>query len=421
MNSELPKPLVLPALRGMMGDWIYYSCLMDLPTLANRVDYADDIHPSTQLSDMIQRQLNETRAEEIAAYLTTQNERLFNALVVATYRGAPNWHALSSIDSHADASDELAQLGDATLASVGFLTLRGDERLFALDGQHRLAGIKTAIDEGLKQDPFDKVPVIFVAHNDDETGLERTRRLFTTLNKTAKAVSKGDIIALDEDDVMALSVRWLVDREGDLFRGDRIAFVPTNNLPVSNVVSLTTIGNLYDILTIFFSRANTPLRKKRPDLRTARPEEPELHAYFAFAKEIFVSMRRHFPELDEFFSATNTESAVRRHRTQEGGNVLYRPLGLDTFSTVIAYLSDSMPLQEAFARAGELPRQLRQPPYAGLMWNPVRRTISNRHRVTTRELLLHMLGSATMPTARLLDRYRTETGNEDALLPPPVV
>lgn len=421
MTNERLQPLVLPALRGMMGDWIYYSCLMDLPTLADRVDYADDIHTSTQLSDMIQRQLQKSRAKQIAAYLKTQPERLFNALVVATYRGEPNWHALSSVNRQSDADDQLSSLGDQTLASVGFLTLRGDERLFALDGQHRLAGIKTAIADGLAQEPYDRVPVIFVAHKDDEPGLERTRRLFTTLNKTARLVSKGDIIALDEDDVMALSVRWLVDREGDLFCGDRIAFVPTNNLPISNKESLTTIGNLYDILSIFFSRANTPLKKRRLDLRQARPNDSELNAYFGFAKDVFVSMRRHFPELEDFFSATNTETAVRQHRTHDGGCVLYRPLGLEAFSTVIAYLSDKMPLQDAFRLTAKLPRQLQELPYAGLMWNPIRKTISNRYKVTTRELLLHMLGASTMPTAELLVRYRKETGNEVASLPGPVI
>ena len=420
MTSELPQPLVLPALRGMMGDWIYYSCLMDLPTLADRVDYADDIHTSTQLSNMIQRRLKRSRAKQIAEYLGAQTERLFNALVVATYRGEPNWHALSSVKSQNDTSEELSGLGDHTLASVGFLTLRGDERLFALDGQHRLAGIKRAISDGLTQDPYDKIPVIFVAHKDDEPGLERTRRLFTTLNKTAKPVSKGDIIALDEDDVMALSVRWLVDREGDLFCGDRIAFVATNNLPASNTVSLTTIGNLYDILAIFFCRANTPLRKRKSDLRTVRPEDSELEDYFRFARDIFISMRGHFSELDDFFSAANSETAVLQHRTHDGGCVLYRPLGLDVFSTVIAYLSDHMPLQDAFETAAKLPRQLEQTPYAGLMWNPIRNTISNRYKVTTRELLLHMLGAATMPAADLLNRYRRETANDDAQLPEPV-
>lgn len=33
---------------------------------------------------------------------------------------------------------------------------------------------------------------------------ERTHRLFTTLNKSAKPVAKADIIALDEDDTMAI-------------------------------------------------------------------------------------------------------------------------------------------------------------------------------------------------------------------------
>ncbi len=421
MTDNHHNRLVVPALRGMMGDWIYYSCLIDLPTLAERVDYADDIHTSAHLSDMIQRQLKKNRANQIAEYLKTQTERLFNALVVATYGGEPNWHAIASVSSQDDVPNELDDLHEQTLASVGFLTLRGDERLFALDGQHRLAGIKTAMEDGLAQNPHDMVPVIFVAHRDDPLGLERTRRLFTTLNKTAKPVSKGDTIALDEDDVMALSVRWLVDREGDLFRGGRIAFVPTNNLPSSNHVSLTTIGNLYDIVTTFFSRARTPLKKSRHDLTTARPDDAELQEYYDFAKNIFVSMRQHFPELDEFFSAEDSETAVRRHRTPNGGCVLYRPLGLDAFSTVIAHLSDRMPLKDAFELAAKLPRQLQEIPYSGLMWNPVRRTISNRFKVTTRELLLHMVGSAKMSTRELIERYRKEIGNSNAMLPDPVV
>ena len=40
-----------------------------------------------------------------------------------------------------------------------------------------------------------------VMHKNTTDGLEATRRLFTTLNKTAKPVSKNAVIALDEDDV----------------------------------------------------------------------------------------------------------------------------------------------------------------------------------------------------------------------------
>ena len=126
-------------------------------------------------------------------------------------------------------------------------------------------------------------------------------------------------------------------------------------------------------------------------------------------------MRRHFPELDDFFSAANTETAVRRHRTHDGGCVLYRPLGLDAFSMVIAYLSNKRSLQDAFELAAKLPRQLQQLPYADLMWNPIRKTISNRYKVTTRELLLYMLGATEMPPPN----FSTVTARKPGTTTPP--
>ena len=64
--------IVLPALRGIMGNWVYYCCLVDLPTLASRVDYAYELHNPERLSEMIQRELEEKRCKEIANYLATQ-------------------------------------------------------------------------------------------------------------------------------------------------------------------------------------------------------------------------------------------------------------------------------------------------------------------------------------------------------------
>ena len=154
------REIVLPALRGLMGDWVYYCCLMNLGELSSRVQYAEEIHNNKALSDMIQRQLKKGRSAEIAAYLKNQPERFFNSLVIATYGGQPNWHELSNVRSKADHED-LKELQEDTIASVGFLTLRGDENLFALDGQHRLAGIKKAVKEGLDDDPYDDVSVIF--------------------------------------------------------------------------------------------------------------------------------------------------------------------------------------------------------------------------------------------------------------------
>ena len=57
-----------------------------------------------------------------------------------------------------------------------------------MDGQHRLAGIKRAI-RGRMTDSEDEVSVIFLGHKNTTDGLEATRRLFTTLNKTANPIA----------------------------------------------------------------------------------------------------------------------------------------------------------------------------------------------------------------------------------------
>ena len=419
MTQKKLGPIALPALRGIMGDWVYYSCLMDIEEISNRVRYAEEIHQNKLLSDMIQRQLKRGRSEQIADYLRTQEERFFNSLVVATYGGSPNWHALSNVRSKAE-KPELQDLSDETIGSLGFLTLSGDENLFALDGQHRLAGIKKVVNDGLNQNPHDEVSVIFVAHQKNNRGLERTRRLFTTLNKTAKPVSKGDIIALDEDDAMAICVRWLIEKT-DMFSGKRIAFVASNNMPVKNTTSLTTIGNLYDVLTIIFTNSNFNLKRTKVELQRARPKDSELEEYFKYAKAFFTKLRNNFPELEDFFGVAENNDVVKKYRGSHGGNALFRPIGLEIFARIIATLTKDMSLSQAVKLSAKLPRDLCDAPYANLMWDTSTATILNSHKVTLRETLLYMLGRSKYSDTTLLDRYRRETGDDEAELPDLVI
>ncbi|MCY4461720.1 MAG: DGQHR domain-containing protein [Albidovulum sp.] len=411
------REIVLPALRGIMGDWVYYSCLMNLGELSSRVRFAEEIHKSKKLSDMIQRSLRRTRGAQIAEYLKKQPERLFNSLVVATYGGQPNWHALSDVRCGKNAP-ELEGLHEEIISSVGFLALRGDEQLFALDGQHRLAGIKKAVKDGVDNDPFDEVTVLFVEHQDNSKGLERTRRLFTALNKTTRPVSKGDIIALDEDDVMALCVRHVID-ESALFADERIAFVASNNMPVANTKSLTTIGNLYDVYTLLFTGAKSELQARKQDLQRFRPSDEKLDKYFAYARELFVLFENEFAELGEFFSATDTAPVVEKYRGSHGGNALFRPIGLEIFVRIVARLTKDRSLAQSVKLAARLPRTLTDEPFAGLLWDPRRKTILNGNKVTLREVLLYMLGKndRKYSEAELLERYRRDTGDETAELP----
>lgn len=419
MNKTHCEPTILPAIKGVMGNWVYYSCLMQLSEVSDRIRFADEVHTHNRLSEMIQRSIDKTRIQEISDYIRLQPQRFFNSLVVAVYGGQPNWHALFNIRNK-ESDHLLAKLRPETMNSVGFLTLRGDEKLFALDGQHRLAGMKAIKESGFQPASDDEISVILVSHEESPAGLVRTRRLFTTLNKTGRKVTKGDIIALDEDDVMAICVRRLIE-ETDLFDGNRILFVQSNNVPSTNIECLTTIGNLYDILTILFTQTNSPLRERRKTLQTRRPDSDILDQYFDFARCFFVQLSKSFPELHEFFSAKDTLVVVKKHRGRHGGSALYRPIGLEMFTHIITRSTTNQPIEEAVKTAARLPRELHLQPYKGLMWDQRSETIisSYRNRVTLREILCYMIGMnrADYPASELLKRYRRDTGDEEAMLP----
>src|SRR5437660_3524940 len=149
MNSKVAREQRLkrhyyPALRGIFGDWVYYCCLMSVEEAAERISYADKIRKSEKFSEWIQRQLKGQRTKEIAAYLLREKQRFFNSLVVAIYEGDPAWHGFSNFRPQVRDID-LNDVPDDVEASVGFLSFTGQERLFALDGQHRLSGMREAV------------------------------------------------------------------------------------------------------------------------------------------------------------------------------------------------------------------------------------------------------------------------------------
>lgn len=391
--------MYLPALRGFLGDWTYYSCLMPMGEIATRVSFAEDLHKNKRLSELIQRELEKTRAKQISRYLRTQKERFFNSLVIAVYGGDPAWHrvgGLTPLKRSIDPEDIPADVRD----SLGLLSFSGEEKLFAVDGQHRLAGIKQAVreQESLKSE---ELSIVVIAHKNTPEGLERTRRLFTTLNKTAKPVVKGQIIALDEDDVMAICVRRLVESH-PFFDGDRVAYTATNNLPKSNQTSLTTIGNLYDVLKILFKDV---MGAKIQDLMFNRPEVAKLDEYYDIACTYFDFLGMHFPDIAEFFDALNPSNMVQLHRLATPGSVLYRPIGLTVFTEVIASISDLDSLEEGVQLASKLPQGLNEVPFTGVIWNESREKMIPQGRALARDLLRFMLGRYDKGSKQLGARY----------------
>lgn len=411
--------IYLPGLRGAFGDWIYYSCLMRMSEVAARVQYAREVHQNTRLSDMIQRELEDERAPAIASYLVSNEERFFNSIVVAVYRGEPSWHEFGRITPRRPDID-ISDVPGYARDSLGFLRFTGAEKLFALDGQHRLAGIRKALNERPELGD-DELSTIFVAHRDTQLGLRRTRRLFTTLNKTARPVSKSAVIALDESDVMAITVRRLVE-EHPYFKDDRIVFKHTNNIATRDKTSLTTIGNLYDVLERIFldNLRGRELGVRREKLRFFRPDDRELDDYYEQAVDFLGRMGTAFPELAEFYKSANPERVVAVQRSSLGGSMLFRPIGFIAMVQVIQALAEHYEKDEAFRLVAKLPRRLDKVPYIGVIWDPQKSKIIASGGPLLRRLLLYMVDpDAEVDLAKLRADYAKARGIEPHECPLP--
>lgn len=239
---------LIPALKAKVGDWNYYICVMKYAQVAKEFSFAYELSSNPDLSELLQRGLGE-RTSDIVEYLLKSEHRFLGSLIVAAYGGDPHY-----VPVQMDEQDELTRGLDS---GFGVLTFDGSQQYFALDGQHRLKAIKDAI----KQKPDlgkDEISVILVSHYDTNEGQERTRRLFTNINKNAKSTSSTENIALDEDDGYAILNRRLINENSFLKSKGRVSVYKkqmgdgtlsiATNVSDSDKAAVTSIKQLYEIV-----------------------------------------------------------------------------------------------------------------------------------------------------------------------------
>lgn len=392
MRTGNSGELFLPALRARMGQWWYFTSVMKMADIVERVRTVREIHKAESLQELLQRQLTD-RATAIAEYLITQDQRFFNSLVIGTYGGEPGWYEVSV----QKAPSTLQQEVPFQLAGIlGFLVLDGTERLFAIDGQHRVAGISKAL-ESNEELGEEEVPVIFVAgvaqgrREDDPEGYERTRRLFSTLNRYAKPVNKNFIIALDEDDAVAYVTRCLVE-DHPLFVG-KISLARGKNIHPSDQENFTSIVALYDCLDIFLQEET---KRSWNRFKRFRPSDEKLEALLSKAINLWDKYCKFFPELLEFSESLPTDKVAAKHRHASGGHLLFRPIGLLSSVYVVRDLMDSKDISvgDAVSRVSKVPTQLDHGMWRGILWNAtLRRMITApEHQKMATKLMFYAAG-----------------------------
>ena len=434
MLTDHLAPLHLPALKGRVGQWAFYTTLMKFSEIEERIKLSKEIYQNKSLSDMVQRTVRSSRTEEIADYLLSDEERFFPAMVVAVFDGEPNWLELSINPGEDDSVVDLSSLDISKLDAFGVLALTGKERLFPLDGQHRLSGIREALKRPEAKDKFlgdDEVAVMLVAHEPSKKGRMRSRRLFTVLNKRAVSVKKHETIALDEDDVMAVCTRYLVEQFKPL-SNDRIVLFRTNaSIPANNTTAFTTIVTVYDMLYDLFR----VISKNSPnELRYKRPTAAWMDTYVTAATSFFEEMMRTFPEVEQCLTSEGFQEVVKANRRADGGHVLFRPVGQRLLAQLVAEaLRPSFTegfggkasvaskvsgkiekeMKVAFEQIGTLPTDLAGRPYENAIWEPDAQKMRVGRAAIVRDVILRRFGIIRASVDRRLDgRIETSIGPE---------
>lgn len=422
MYSSKNSRLIIPSLRANMGDWTYYTTSLKMRDVAQRVRYAKEIHSSKKLSELIQRQLDSKRTEQIASYLLMQEQRFFNALVVGIYKGAPEWYELDIRDNHIFNADELPSYIEG---AFGLIVLNGEEQLFALDGQHRVAGIRKAVQRSNKFGN-EEISVILIAHEESEIGRERTRRLFTSLNRYAKPVSTYEKIALDEDDIVAIIVRMLVEKHR-LFSDQRISTGRGSSIPTSDRDSFTTLYFLYKALDRYLKQKKYELENihKQLDIsfvhfegrwtwnkfKQLRPEETLIHHFFSKATDFWDIMIDNFACLKDYLDNDRESDLALPYRNTEGGCIIFRPIGLEIIVQVIVWLiEEETEVNDAVGRVAAVPMMLEEVPWKNLLWNQASKTMitAKDNRKIASVLLLHWVKGDISKTRHDLKSLRVK-------------
>jgi DNA sulfur modification protein DndB len=419
------EAIYLPSITGQFGNWRYYQVIFTVKHLTEILGYKKDKSPiyrvktvdevdeiySSSINDMLQRTFDPKRLDPIKNYLIKQNDKYVNNITIAIFGGEPEWLPIglksNSIEFYKDESDETIS------KAFGVIKLSGKEVLFVLDGQHRIKGLR----EGVLEDnslESQEIAVTLVSHNPSKQGKEKTRRLFTTVNRYAKPVSLGESILLDEDDLSSIIVRKLIE-EYPKFKGkDIIALNKTANLNLpTDSKRFSTVITLYNINETLIDNKSIYPKYDGPkkNLVRVRPADEIIDVETKRITKYWDDFFKFFPKAEKFVKDPQKNQRII------GGAYSLRPIGQLLYNDFYLKSKNS---KIPMAKFSKIPDDLENPFWEYILWNPSSKTITGTKAFARNYVYYHLGISLTSAEKKsLLENYRKFRNDEKASLPKP--
>jgi DNA sulfur modification protein DndB len=401
----------IPAFKAKVGDWEYYICIMKYAEVARQIGFAYEYGGNRDLSEMIQRGIS-SRTEDIKKYILESEHRFLGSLIVAAWGGTPTYLPVAMDDP------------DGMLSGIdrnfGVLTFDGTQQYFALDGQHRLRAIKEAIATNRELGSED-ICVIMVAHFDTDEGKLRTRRLFTNINRNAKATTGAENIVLDEDDGPAILTRRLLT-DHPFLKQDGVVKVFTRNgedgdlkLAGGNVAqtdkkAFTTIINLYEVVRYMCFDLHHSMRSQ-----SARPSDEVLEQSYTTIVQRLDDLISKAGDIRSKFEDGIPPRDLRSPKGREGdGHPFMRPVIQKSVARVLRQITEQKLLSwpTILDRLSALPWKISEGPWLAV-FNPANnKIISTKENVKLLDDLLyvHIAASSKQSIVKVRKQFKDIRG-----------
>lgn len=407
--------MILPSLRGVMGDWVFYSTLMSAKQIYDWIKPAKDIREAKALDELLQRDLKD-RKKAIANYLQRNGSRFFNSIIVGVFDGVPEW-AEFSISKTTQLNGYRID-SDSFKDSVGIMVFNGNEQMFAIDGQHRVAGIQIAVEADLQKERDkqvlndDQFSVIFVAHIDNELGKKRTRRLFSDINKYARPVAEGDKIKIDEEDINAVVTRRIYAHYSYFKNGKLISLTETNKLDNSDTTYFTNLLALHKV-----NKKLKPLFKKKP--KSVDVDEENIVQFLKIVEGFYNFMIENVRELNDYFVKQNLSLKNAR---KDNSYLLFRPVGLVLLAKLYTFFKKADKLEKLKENINNIGFIMPDSPYNKVLWDRGKMEAKETSQVIAYNLTLYLLKELPESETNILKKkYKEITKDDDAELPTQIV
>lgn len=394
----------IPAIKGKIGNTVYYCTTMSFRQISSMVKKVDEeLHTANSLKEQIQRSLTNNYIK-IKNYILNREDRFFDSLVLAVYDGDPLW------------TEVRFEIENRQYPNIGLLEFSGHEKIFPVDGQHRVEGIRAALEqnEELKNET---ISVMLIGHQNTTEGREKSRRIFSTLNRYVKPVRLGDIIALDEDDIVAIVTRDLLETY-PLFMGERIKASNNKSIPQTDKKAFTSLITLYEchlsLYKSFISKKDQHHYGKSQikDMLKSRPSDDIIAGFNQYLVDFWDCMNSTFDEIEVYINNNSDNPAAELRSTENGGNLFFRPIGLFPFVEAIAriLLATNKSFDEIISGYVNLKRNVHSDMWDMILWNPINRRMIMRNQSLVYYLLIKIMDDSILTereNTNMISKYAT--------------